>query len=48
MRTIFYYVWDKTTGEKVYFNPWESKCKDFIAKQENPDNFAITYKWRSL
>ena len=48
MRTIFYYVWNKTTGEKVYFNTWESKCKDFIAKQENPSNFVITYKWRSI
>lgn len=48
MRTIIYSVWNKETNERVYANCRSRKCEEYINAQENPDNFAITYKWRSF
>lgn len=48
MRTIIYSVINKNTNEKVYANCKNYKCEEFISKQENPNDFVITYKWRSF
>lgn len=48
MRTIIYTVWNKETNAKVYANCKSRKCEEFIDAQPNPDDFIITYKWRSF
>lgn len=48
MRTIHYYVINKTTGKKVYTNCRHSKAQEHLATLEDKDNHYIGYKWLSI
>ena len=48
MRTIIYGVFNKETNERIYTNCRESKCVEFINKQDNKENYEIRHKWFSI
>ena len=48
MRTIIYGVFNKETNKRIYTNCRESKCAEFISKQDNKENLEIRYKWMSF
>ena len=48
MRTIRYYVINKSNGQSVYTNCKQSKCIDFINAQESKEQFAIGHKWLNI
>lgn len=46
MRLLFYGVFDKTTGKKLFSNLSLEKCENFI-KEANNNNLEIRYRWFS-
>ena len=48
MRTVRYYVINKTTNQAVYAHHSEACCICFKSKLENTEQYAITYKWLSI
>lgn len=48
MRLVHYGVFNKETNSRVYTDCRKSKAEEFIAKQANPENFEIRYKWVSI
>ena len=48
MRTIRYYVVNKTTKRGIYTNTDLTKCEKFLANIENKNDFEIRYKWLSI
>ena len=48
MRTIRYYVINKTTCEAIYTNCSEKACREHLATLTNPEEYAIGYKWMSI
>ena len=48
MRIIKFAVFNKETNKRIYTNCRESKCIEFIDKQDNKENFEIRHKWFSI
>ena len=48
MRTIRYYVINKTTGKAIYTNCNNAKCIAFLNALENEEEYAIGHKWLSI
>ena len=48
MRTIIYTVINKESKQALYSDCRERKCVEYINTQENKENLAIVYKWRSI
>lgn len=48
MRIIKFAVFNKETNERIYTNCRESKCVEFISKQDNKENLEIRHKWFSI
>lgn len=50
MRLIHYHIINKNTKQKIYTNCKFSKCKRILdaMKQEDKQNYKITYKWLSI
>ena len=48
MRIAMKRVYNKATGQRVFTSSWHRECEEFIAKQSNPEEFVICYKWMSL
>ena len=48
MRLVHYGVFNKETNNRVYTHCRKDKAEEFIAKQTNPENFEIRYKWVSI
>ena len=48
MRTIRYYVINKTTGKAIYTDCRHSSCRAFLTTLEDKENYAIGYKWLSI
>lgn len=48
MRTIRYYVINKTTNKGIYTNCSEKACREYLATLANPEEYTISYKWISI
>lgn len=48
MRIAMKRVYNKVTGQRVFSSTWHNECAEFIAKQNNPEEFVICYKWMSI
>jgi hypothetical protein len=48
MRTIHYYVINKTTGKKVFVDCRQSKAQEYLNTLADKDNHYIGYKWLSI
>ena len=48
MRLCRKFVYNKETKERVFTSCYHFACEDFIAEQQNPENFAIGYEWKSI
>ena len=48
MRTIRYYIINKTTNESIYTNCSEKACREHLATLPNKEEYTIGYKWLSI
>ena len=48
MRTVRYQVVNKNTKKVEYINCKSHKCFEYIAKQNNSNDYIVTHKWLSI
>lgn len=48
MRTIRYYIVNKTTNKEIYTNCSRKACEETLSKMSNKENYVIGYKWLSI
>lgn len=48
MRTVHYYVINKTTGKKVFVDCRRNKAQEYLESLEDKENYFIGYKWLSI
>ena len=48
MRTIRYYVINKSTGKAIFTHCSERACKAYLESLQGAENYGIGYKWLSI